>query len=224
MNEAEWWGATRPLDMMEHLLLSRSQERFPDHTFRRFACACLRCLEPRLSDRRSRQALLVAERYTEGLADRRALATAHRAAREAVLAKGLDAPTRGGAEDFLAAEVAAEVSGPRGTHAAREVCQQRFRDALARAGAPDPCELLRELFGNPFRAPALPAGWRRFQGGLIAQLAQDVYAGQKWADLPVLADALEEAGCADPDVLGHCRGPAAHRRGCWVVELLRGDE
>jgi hypothetical protein len=42
--------------------------------------------------------------------------------------------------------------------------------------------------------------------------------------LPILADALEEAGCTDADILAHCRGPGPHVRGCWVVDLLLGKE
>jgi hypothetical protein len=40
--------------------------------------------------------------------------------------------------------------------------------------------------------------------------------------LPILADAVEEAGCTDADILGHLRGPGAHYRGCWALDSLRG--
>jgi hypothetical protein len=53
-------------------------------------------------------------------------------------------------------------------------------------------------------------------------MAQAIYEGRRFADLPVLADALEDAGCADAALLGHCRGPGEHVRGCWVVDLLLG--
>ncbi len=42
--------------------------------------------------------------------------------------------------------------------------------------------------------------------------------------MPVLADALEDAGCADADILAHCRGHGPHVRGCWVVDLVLGKE
>ncbi len=58
----------------------------------------------------------------------------------------------------------------------------------------------------------------------VRQLAQAIYADRAFADLPVLADALEEAGCADDVILAHCRGPGPHARGCWVVDLVLGKD
>jgi hypothetical protein len=81
--------------------------------------------------------------------------------------------------------------------------------------------LLRDLFGNPFR-PKLSAaphvlGWGE---GVVPKLARAVYDDRRFADLPILADALEEAGCTAADVLAHCRAGGEHARGCWVVDLL----
>ncbi len=72
-------------------------------------------------------------------------------------------------------------------------------------------------------APVLidPA-WLRWNGGTIPKVAEAIYADQDFGRLPVLADALEEAGCTNPDILSHCRGAGPHIRGCWVVDLLRG--
>jgi hypothetical protein len=53
-------------------------------------------------------------------------------------------------------------------------------------------------------------------------LAQGIYEERAFDDLPVLADALEEAGCDQPDLLAHLRGPGPHVRGCWAVDLLLG--
>jgi hypothetical protein len=83
------------------------------------------------------------------------------------------------------------------------------------------CDLLREVFGNPFRPVALPPACLAWQGGLAPRMAADVYEQQRWGELPVLADALEEAGCADEAILVHCRGGGAHVRGCWVIDALR---
>jgi hypothetical protein len=79
--------------------------------------------------------------------------------------------------------------------------------------------LLRCIFGNPFRPVALDPAWRT---EAVVGLAAGIYADRAFDRLPVLADALEDAGCADADVLGHCRGPGPHARGCWVVDLLLG--
>ncbi|MFO0797467.1 MAG: hypothetical protein U0804_08310 [Gemmataceae bacterium] len=80
-------------------------------------------------------------------------------------------------------------------------------------------ESIRDILGNPFRPVALDPAWRT---EAVVGLATGIYADRAFDRLPVLADALEDAGCADADVLGHCRGPGPHARGCWVVDLLLG--
>jgi serine/threonine protein kinase len=76
--------------------------------------------------------------------------------------------------------------------------------------------------------PALTAvadpSWLRFSDGLIVRLAQTIDQGGRFEELPVLADALEDAGCTDEAILGHCRSASTHVRGCWVVDLLSGRE
>jgi hypothetical protein len=78
-----------------------------------------------------------------------------------------------------------------------------------------------ELFGNPFNPVTLDPAWRT---EAVVGLAAGIYADRAFDRLPALAAALEAAGCADADVLGHCRGPGPgpHARGCWVVDLLLG--
>jgi hypothetical protein len=58
----------------------------------------------------------------------------------------------------------------------------------------------------------------------VTELAQAIYTDRAFDRLPILADALEEAGCTDAAILEHCRGPGPHVRGCWVVDLLLGKE
>jgi hypothetical protein len=55
-------------------------------------------------------------------------------------------------------------------------------------------------------------------------LAEAIYEEQAFERMPILADALEEAGYRDPTILGHCRGSGPHVRGCWVVDLILGKE
>jgi hypothetical protein len=80
-------------------------------------------------------------------------------------------------------------------------------------------------------APARDPAWLARNGGAVARLAEAIYEGRSLpagtldpARLAVLADALEDAGCADPDLLGHLRGPSPHVRGCWAVDLILGKE
>jgi hypothetical protein len=81
------------------------------------------------------------------------------------------------------------------------------------------CDLLRDIFGNPFRPAPVDPSWRT---PVVVAIARRAYDERDFAALPVLADALEEAGCAGADVLAHCRGGGAHVRGCWVLDLLLG--
>jgi hypothetical protein len=85
-------------------------------------------------------------------------------------------------------------------------------------------DLVRDIFGNPFRPSYLDPAWLAWRGGVIPKLARTIYDERCFTDLPILADALQEAGCTDPDILGHCRGPGPHVRGCWVLDLLLGKE
>jgi hypothetical protein len=90
------------------------------------------------------------------------------------------------------------------------------------------CELARCVFGNPFRpAPVVAPAWLGWNGGTLKKLAQAAYAERAMPDgtleparLTVLADALEDAGCTDAELLAHLRSPGPHVRGCWVVDLL----
>jgi hypothetical protein len=84
------------------------------------------------------------------------------------------------------------------------------------------CAALREVFGNPFRPPRLDPAWLAWNGGAVGSLARSIYAEKAFGEIPVLADALEDAGCADPAVLAHLRGGDSHARGCWVLDLLLG--
>ena len=108
----------------------------------------------------------------------------------------------------------------------------------------DCAALLRDIFGNVFRQErwrwTKPRGgdpgnvvhcmdsrlrqWLRWHDGLVRKIAQTIYDERRFEDMPVLADALEEAGCKNEEMLNHCRGEGLHVRGCWVVDLLLGKE
>jgi hypothetical protein len=79
--------------------------------------------------------------------------------------------------------------------------------------------LIREVFGNPFRRVAADPAWLT---STVASLAEGIYAERAFDRLPILADALQDAGCENAEVLGHCSGPGPHVRGCWVIDLLLG--
>jgi hypothetical protein len=82
--------------------------------------------------------------------------------------------------------------------------------------------LLRDVFGNPYRRSHFDPAWLAWDGGTIERLAQGIDTERAYDRLTVLGDALEEAGCADEQILEHCRGPGPHTLGCWVVDALIG--
>ena len=84
------------------------------------------------------------------------------------------------------------------------------------------CFALREVFGNPFRPAAVDPSWLTWNDGTVPKIAHAIYDNRDFDRMPVLADALEDAGCDNADILNHCRGPNVHVRGCWVVDLLLG--
>ena len=84
--------------------------------------------------------------------------------------------------------------------------------------------ILREFVGPiHFRPAGIAPALLRWNGGAIPRLATSVFDERDFERLPILADALEEAGCTDAALLGHLRGPGPHLRGCWAVDLLLGN-
>jgi hypothetical protein len=116
-------------------------------------------------------------------------------------------------------------------HMAACLPKQDYQPARWDDESREQCNLLREIIGNPFHLlPPLPASMLQWNLGLVRRLAEEAYEKRQLpsghldnARLAVLADALEEAGMADRDILGHLRQPEAiHTRGCWTVDLLLG--
>jgi ATP-dependent Clp protease ATP-binding subunit ClpA len=70
---------------------------------------------------------------------------------------------------------------------------------------------------------AIEPGWLSWQGSVVGRIAAQIHDEQRWHDLPVLADALEEAGCCNQEILDHCRQPGLHGGRCWVVDLVLGE-
>jgi hypothetical protein len=83
--------------------------------------------------------------------------------------------------------------------------------------------LLRDVIGPPFRRRGgiIEPGWLVLNDGAVVKLAREIDESRNFAPLPILADALEESGCADQDILEHCRGEGLlHTCGCWVIDLI----
>jgi hypothetical protein len=81
------------------------------------------------------------------------------------------------------------------------------------------CHLIRDIFGNPFRPILFDSSWLT---STATALAQQMYDSRDFSAMPILADALQDAGCDSADILNHCRQPGEHTRGCWVVDQVTG--
>jgi hypothetical protein len=220
VTEAEWLACTDLTAMLEYVRRNASSRKL-----RLFACACCRFLFSGKEDR-LRQTLEVAERLADGQTTKAAL----RRARQAIRAARHFLPT-GESEvhvqwaAFWLAEVAASENAYAGLPYELQYLAGQGILSWAADQQAGSCSLMRDLFGNPFRpAPALDPAWLRWGDGVIPKLAGAIYEDRAFDRLPVLADALEEAGCADGDLLDHLRGPGPHARGCWAVDLLLGKE
>jgi hypothetical protein len=223
--------------MLEFL---RARMTFRTRTVRRrlrfYACACCRRIWGLLADERSRRGIEVSERHADFAASREELQEAEEATLQAVHA----AAVLTGMSDFWAASAAfsattCQISQSWGaaatgeyTAGAKVTVGNRSEAAARRLQAQEKhqqADLLRCIF-NPFREDAFAAAWRTID---VANLTRVVYeerlmpTGELDRDrLGVLADALEDAGCSDAEVLSHLRAQRTRVRGCWVVDGLTG--
>jgi hypothetical protein len=238
MTETEWLACDDPQAMLKSLGDDAS-----DRTLRLFAVACCRRIGRMLPDARSWAALEAAEGYADRFVSAEQLAATVAPADEATSY----AYHRRGQHFFSAAGATLFAALPTGF-----TLPANWTDELRRFSPANICEwaadalefeaprpdgqaavmaegraqgdLLRDIFGNPFRLVAVDPDWLTWNGGTVPKIAQTIYAERRFQDLPILADALEEAGCTNADILDHCRRPGEHVRGCWVVDLLLGKE
>ena len=155
------------------------------------------------------EVLTVAERYADGEATDRERAAAF----ATNVDQSLTEPD-GAAWHYrsLVGFALGEFSGELGTHLRNR--------ASGRSTWASPSSL-RDLFGNPFRHRALDPEWLT---STVTAIARQMYDSRDFSSMPILADALQDAGCENDDILNHCRGPGPHVRGCWVVDLVLGKE
>jgi hypothetical protein len=217
MTEQEWLQDTDPQPMLEYL-----RGKASDRKFRLFAVACCRRIWNLLADPRSRRAVRVAECHADSRLADHELAAVVRGARRS--ARGLERQRAGGTEptvaDWAYQAAALVADGP--PHQTAEYAARASGDGAERQAQAD---LLRCIFGPiPFRSVSLDPAWLTWHDGLLVSMARQMYDSRDFRDMPILADALEEAGCQDQDILDHCRSGGEHVRGCWVVDGLLGKE
>jgi hypothetical protein len=208
MSEAEWQAGTDLRSMLRQLPALTGQQHRPwRRKLRLFAVACCRRSPFWLADARMRAAVEAAERYADGLATPEDLDAAYTPAHLAQLTGSVVAHR--GASSW----VAEEVSHPR-----------HFTPGEPPYSAL--CRLLREIVGNPYRPAPSCRDWVGRDAGRVARAAYDGrHADSGEMDplaLGALADALEEAGCPDAELIAHLREPGPHHRGCWAVDNVLG--
>jgi hypothetical protein len=208
MTEADWLACPDPQPMLEFL-----RDRASDRKLRLFAVACCRRMWHSLKDERSRAAVEVAERYADGLATEKERDEAADCADAANRFTYLAAPAVSAIrhDAVLAAAGASELTAAHAVDA----------DAASGAELAAHATMLRDIFGNPFRRVGLDRAWLAPN---VTALAATIYGERAFDRLPILADALDKAGCDNADILNHCRREGIHARGCWVVDLILGKE
>lgn len=193
-----------------HRRVTALKDRGDDRRWRLFACACCWRVLPLMADDRSENAVAVAE----ALADGKATAEEEgRAGQEAAAAEAAAwVRPNNAAQAFARTAARQSLQFPRlaWRYAARAA------GPLEEAEAAMQLQMLDDLFGPEV---AFDPAWRT---PTVKAIAQKVYADDDFAALPVLADALEDAGCTETVVLEHCRHGRLHVRGCWVVDVALG--
>ena len=216
MTGADWLACADPEPMLSFLRGKASERKV-----RLFVCALARRAWPALSED-GRRAVEVAERLADGQCGEDERRAAYEAAggdwaalytqADGIPAKALLVENL----DYYAADAAAsvlQVADKRGEYIPEVPADRVEAESVAQ------CDLLRCVFGNPFRPVTADPRWRTIAA---VALASAMYESRDFSAMPVLADALEEAGCAAAGILGHCREQGTHARGCWVVDLVLG--
>jgi hypothetical protein len=239
MTESDWLSATDPEAMLRHLLARGAAER----KLRLVGCASVRLLWDHLDDNRSKRAVEVAERFAGGRTGlhqlEQAVHCARAMARDRSLAASVGRAHVFGLARRLLREAVRDVVQPRVSRsvyaalralrlgwayfALREPWDENKYPAVQNGveeAARHQADVFREVFGNPFCAARFDPAWRKWHDGTVLRLAEAVDADAAFDRLPVLADALEDAGCDRADLLAHLRGPGPHVRGCWALDLV----
>jgi hypothetical protein len=214
MTEEEWKTCDQPLAMLDCERMDGASQR----KLRLFAVSCCRRVWRHLTDPLSREAVERAEEYADGKIGEKELGIASTAAWEAHL-KQHDAA-------YYASQAATWVAGSSAGFAATGSLEDAISATICDADDPEDDKVfhamvLRDIFGVPWRPVKVEPHWLT---STVLDLASLIYQERAFDRMPVLADALMDAGCDDEELLSHCRSEQLHVRGCWVVDLLLGKE
>jgi hypothetical protein len=249
LTEEQWLNERSPDKLLRYVLQHRRITKVPGgrRQLWLFKIACCRLIWDQITDERSRHAVEVCEHCIEGEARRADLVAATKAAIDAdretelrvrnaaregnrvakvvaYLNNCATSAARWTAYTGLSSHVLSIVTTVTGAvFGSRDLDLSRSRDDCIPAGARASriqADLARCIFGNPFRPTVIYEAWIATKGSTVARMARAIYDERAFDRLPVLSDALEEAGCTDAAILKHCREDRHHARGCRVVDAL----
>jgi hypothetical protein len=217
MTEAEWLECTDSKPMLQFL-----QGKASERKMRLFFVACAHLVWDKMTEPVMRKGVETAERFADGLASEQEQQAAHCEIYKLAYqgpSLSVKAYTMGVTlEDYFSLFGLSLSCGFSKAGLDRVERTNGWAKGAQLTGQYQPF-LLREIFGNPFRCVTLAPRWLTPR---VVSLARTVYDGGTFEQLPALAEALQEAGCGEPDFLSHCRGLGQHVRGCWVVDSLLG--
>ena len=222
MTEQQWLACSDTQTILKFLATTQKNRKL-----RLFAVEC-RLLLPFISDPHSRKALRLAERYAEGQASSEKLRFAWESARRAATTSRRRHQEATPQDEALWA-VSLVVEEDFSRLGWLGDCINRAFACAQKAGllttAPiDEVGLIRDIVGNPFRPVAINSAWLAWNDATVLRIAQSIYAERAFDRMPILSDALKDAGCTNADILSHCRQSGTHARGCWAVDLILGNE
>lgn len=220
MTEDEWLTCADPSLMFIHVHKTVTARKL-----RLFTCACCRRIWVQIADTLHRNAVELGERFADGDITEDKRDRTHSRIRAAM-------SSRSPRWVYAVAECVQKELGSR-THelgmqavasagSGKYTAGRRFVDSTGRPPRFDQeramqADLVRDIFANPFRPADFDPSWRT---GNVLTLAQTTYEERAFERLPILADALMDAGCNQEEILQHCRSEGQHVRGCWVVDLV----
>jgi hypothetical protein len=211
MTEAEWITCNVPGEMWQSSVWKRSSRKES-----LFAVACFRRISQLFIDEMQDRAVTILEDFADGNATPESRKQARHDVWRCIPAWPEHTETPVDDPHFIATMLFRALFQ---NHEATHAISASAGLADSAPAIAEQARLFRDIFGNPFRPVTFDPAW---QTNNVASLAQAIYDERAFDRMPILADALEDAGCTNPDVLNHCRQPGEHVRGCWVVDLLLG--
>lgn len=193
-------------------------DRVSARKLRLFLCACCRHMWPRIAQEVHRRSVEIGELFADGLVTDEVRKATHELADQTIGA-GHSCCVPCSSEQVSVKTVRSDAKNAAGPQVKQGSLEKDI--AFTRHNQVHNALLLRDVFGDIFRPVAFFPEWRT---GTAVSLAHTMYESRDHSPMPILADALQDAGCEDEDVLNHCRGSGPHVRGCWVVDAVLAKE